>query len=292
MFVVILLLMLGCSDWLPAQPTPAVTVVPFGSAVDDVAVIVQATTTAVPSPSTNANAGAIPTATTVPTAGPAPADTTTTVTRADNGCTPRTDWPTYTVAAGDTLFTIATTAGSDVATLTAANCLLNPNQIEVGQVLYVPSALPQAPPSIAYALIAEDGRAGLTVGCGDTVVLQATGLPVSGDLGADIRVALNELLGYNGNLPGLSSAITGLKTASVSAVSINAGQATIDISQPLTLVGVCADARLQAQLLVTIFQFSEINLVLLRAGGVNVKQQLDMSGQSGPNAVFTRDDIG
>lgn len=57
-------------------------------------------------------------------------------------CTPRTDWQfTYTVVAGDTLFSIAQRAGTTVDVLAAGNCLTNANAINAGQVLRVPVAV-------------------------------------------------------------------------------------------------------------------------------------------------------
>ncbi|MBN8591533.1 MAG: LysM peptidoglycan-binding domain-containing protein [Anaerolineae bacterium] len=53
-------------------------------------------------------------------------------------CTPRYDWPTYTVQPGDTLYRIALRYGTDSTTLAVANCLTDINRIEVGQVLRVP----------------------------------------------------------------------------------------------------------------------------------------------------------
>jgi len=50
-------------------------------------------------------------------------------------CTPRYDWPTYTVQPGDTLYRIALRYGTDSTTLAIANCLTDINRIEVGQVL-------------------------------------------------------------------------------------------------------------------------------------------------------------
>jgi LysM repeat protein len=67
------------------------------------------------------------------------------------GCVPNTSWPIYTVAVGDTLFSIAQRVNSTVAALTQANCLVNPNVIEVGQQIRVPS-LPMVtalPPTLA-----------------------------------------------------------------------------------------------------------------------------------------------
>lgn len=57
---------------------------------------------------------------------------------AQDACTPRTDWDTYTIVAGDTLFDIAQRFGTTVADLAAANCLEDTNLIFEGQSLYVP----------------------------------------------------------------------------------------------------------------------------------------------------------
>lgn len=60
-------------------------------------------------------------------------------------CFPRTDWTQlYTVAAGDTLGKIATLVGSTVAALQQGNCLVDANQIVVGQKLRVPNLPPTA----------------------------------------------------------------------------------------------------------------------------------------------------
>ncbi len=53
-------------------------------------------------------------------------------------CTPRNDWPVYTVEAGDTLYSIADRSDTTVDTLQAANCLADANIIVVGQGLRVP----------------------------------------------------------------------------------------------------------------------------------------------------------
>jgi hypothetical protein len=53
-------------------------------------------------------------------------------------CSPRTDWPTYTVQRGESLSQIARRFGTTSAILTQANCLTNPNRIFRGQMLRVP----------------------------------------------------------------------------------------------------------------------------------------------------------
>lgn len=62
-------------------------------------------------------------------------------------CTRQTTWPSYVVVSGDTLGKIANRTGSDVATLTKANCLANADQISVGQTLYVPR-IPTPPTNV------------------------------------------------------------------------------------------------------------------------------------------------
>lgn len=52
---------------------------------------------------------------------------------------------TYTVVAGDTMFSLARRFGTDVATLAALNGISNPNQLAVGQVLTIPSQATAAP---------------------------------------------------------------------------------------------------------------------------------------------------
>ncbi len=73
----------------------------------------------------------VPTIVPLPTQGPQP-------TSPAPACTPRNDWPVYTVEAGDTLYSIADRSDTTVDTLQAANCLADPNTIGVGQSLRVP----------------------------------------------------------------------------------------------------------------------------------------------------------
>jgi len=84
-----------------------------------------------------------------PTAGvtntPPAAATTAPTNRPTTPCTPRTNWPIYTVVAGDTLFGIAVRVGTTVDDLVAANCLTNADTISAGQRLYVPAVPPPAP---------------------------------------------------------------------------------------------------------------------------------------------------
>jgi LysM repeat protein len=65
-------------------------------------------------------------------------------------CVVRGDWQTYTVVSGDTLGSIARRANTTINNLVSGNCLANPNLLNVGQVLRVPSGVAPAtvPPTI------------------------------------------------------------------------------------------------------------------------------------------------
>jgi LysM repeat protein len=59
---------------------------------------------------------------------------------AQAGCNVRSDWPTYTIRRGDTLYLIARRYNSTTLILATANCLTNSNRIYAGQTLHVPGA--------------------------------------------------------------------------------------------------------------------------------------------------------
>ncbi|MBZ0306410.1 MAG: LysM peptidoglycan-binding domain-containing protein [Anaerolineae bacterium] len=61
------------------------------------------------------------------------------VATANPACTPRTDWPLYTVVAGDTLSGLAENMGITLTELAQANCLAETTLLLVDQTLYVPS---------------------------------------------------------------------------------------------------------------------------------------------------------
>ncbi len=64
-----------------------------------------------------------------------------TPTRAAAQCAVRTDWTTYVVVRGDTLFSIARRFNTNIAVVAQGNCLINVNRLYVGQTLRVPPAV-------------------------------------------------------------------------------------------------------------------------------------------------------
>lgn len=63
-------------------------------------------------------------------------------------CTPRADWTaTYIIQRGDTLFSVAQRFNLTLAQLQQANCISDPNRLQVGQTLRVPFQLPTSVPA-------------------------------------------------------------------------------------------------------------------------------------------------
>jgi LysM repeat protein len=141
-----------------------------------------ATNTATPTPTWTHTATATeePTATDRPTRTPSPTLTPTitpipvtlvvtdlgivptptpTLTPTASVCVPPTGWVPYTVERGVTLFLLSLAVGSDVPTLQAANCLLDPNDITAGTDLYVPRPPGESP---LFRLLRDDR---VPVGC-------------------------------------------------------------------------------------------------------------------------------
>lgn len=86
--------------------------------------------------------------TTTPTLNPT---TTTSSGSSQTSCTPRSDWQTYQVAAGDTISSLALRTDTTIEALVVGNCLSNANQISVGQTLRVPKTprvLPTNTPNV------------------------------------------------------------------------------------------------------------------------------------------------
>jgi len=87
-----------------------------------------------------------------PTTRPAPTNTSVSIPpTAALPCTPRADWAaTYTIQRGDTLFAVAQRFNLTLQQLQQANCISDPNLIQVGQVLRVPFQLAtRVPPTTA-----------------------------------------------------------------------------------------------------------------------------------------------
>lgn len=208
---------------------------------------------------------------------------------------------TYVIVGGDTLFSIATRAGTNVNALAQANCIRDPQRIEAGQTLYLPRAIvtPVPPPATnpaQYFLIAPDdnGASGTPVGCADSIIPVSSGSARTGVITTDIRASLEALFGIKTEFFGQSGLASALynSTLTVQNVTVSGDQLIVDLSGGLQMVGTCSDARMQAQLLYTIFQYPGFNTARITIGGTNMKQLFDMSGDAPADAVYQRSDVG
>ena len=210
-------------------------------------------------------------------------------------CAVRTDWFAYMVGSGDTLFNIAGRSGISVDALMRANCLTN-TSILLGQVLYVPGPIaplqtPSPQPIWFYLIIPGDnGQSGPPVGCGDSAVAVRSARSATGSAEADIRASLEELFSIRTPNYGQSGYTHSLFAASlaVQSVVLDGRSAEISLSGSLPLVGTCADAQMEAQIRMTVFQYRGFDSALVTLNGASLKQVFDLSGTVGASDPYWR----
>jgi heat shock protein HslJ/LysM repeat protein len=232
-------------------------------------------------------------------AAPAPDMDPTPTASSTSACAVRTDWFEHTVVHGDTLFNIAQRSGSSVDELAAANCLADASQIFVGQTLYVPNPIPaDGSPPIEwvkfYLILPEDnGQSGPPVGCGDSAVAVWRDRTRTGSLAGDIQASLEELFSIKTAAYGKSGYTHSLHDADLTVQNVTVDDSTvvIGLTGTLQLVGVCADARMEAQILLTVFQYPGFDSALITVDGANLKQLFDASGTVGDDEPYRRSEL-
>ncbi len=213
-------------------------------------------------------------------------------------CTVRADWFEHTVVRGDTLYNIAQRSGSSVDDLAAANCLDDPTQISVGQLLYVPNPISDQDTPIErvefYLIIPEDdGQSGPPVGCGDSAIAVWRDRAKTGSLAGDIQASLEELFSIETMAYGQSGFVHSLYDAdlTVQRVTVEENAAVIELAGTLQLVGTCGDARMEAQVLYTVFQYSEFDSALITVNGANLKRLFDLAGTVSVDEPYMRSEV-
>lgn len=212
-------------------------------------------------------------------------------------CNKQTDWQTYTVGAGDTLFDIAQRSNSSVDTLVSANCLVDAGLISVGQVLYVPApvqpkrsndgTMPTIDPNrytteLWWIIQGDNGATGFAVGCGDSIYLQQSGIPLNLSQNDTINRALAYLTDDT-NI-GVGQADRGwwnpMSTTDIvmDNYSISGQHVTASLSGDFLLRGVCFDAQLQAQVAINIMHLTGTQSATIYINGQNMAHMFDMSG--------------
>jgi LysM repeat protein len=217
------------------------------------------------------------------------------------GCTPRADWSyPYVIVRGDTLFSIARRAGSSVNDIAAGNCLADPTKISAGQTLRLPRQIPSPPPTasgsrlVLYYIVGDSGGTdAVPVGCDTYLIPARTEGPATPDAAGDIRASLNRLLNATSTQVGQSGLVNywGGQGLSLTSVGVSGSRADITISGNVSLSGVCSDAAIEAQILLSVFSVPGIDRAFIIIGGRNMKQLFDASGLVGPDALYTLADI-
>lgn len=152
--------------------------------------------------------------------------------------------------------------------------------------------LPSGSP-IQFYLIALEDTSGTSVGCGDSIVAVNTGQSVEGSLQNDLRTALEALFALKEESYGQSGLVTSLHTTNmqIESITVNGDSTIINMGGVFSLAGVCSDARMQAQILHTVFQFPEVNSAAIYINGQNMKQLFDASGLEVEDTPYTRADF-
>lgn len=221
-------------------------------------------------------------------------------------CVVQNRWFSYTIVRGDSLTTIAARSDSTIAELIAGNCLLDPDRLRVGETIYTPNLIggtpgvlvtPTATDTVQFYLIAEGGAgSGVTVGCEDGAVPVLAVGAAGADASARITAALSALFALPQRAYGQSGLVNELADSDlrVDAVTLSGGGAQVQLSGELLASGVCADARIEAQIVLTVFQFTEVNeaLITLAEGNVrrNLREFFDGSGLSPNDFRYQRED--
>ena len=215
----------------------------------------------------------------LPSNAPIISATATATSAAPVGCVVNSSLPTYVVKVGDTLSDIAFRSNTTIQNLVTINCLSSPDQIFSGQTLYVPQLIDAPSARFMVVLPNDNGVNGLRFGCNDSAVPYNSGLELTGITQSDIQTSLTAMFTTT-NIP--TPYITALPTGlTVNSVSVSGDLATIVLSGSILASGTCADARIQGQLLLTIFSYSGIQRALITLNGQNLRKLFDNSGLVG-----------
>jgi len=135
---------------------------------------------------------------------------------------------------------------------------------------------------------------GIPVGCEGFMVERSTDVPFSDDPAQNIRASLEALIAPGTTDVGEGDLVNymGDQDVTLDSVTVDAsGHATIDFSGTLMLIGTCVDPQIEAQMLLSVFADPAVTSARINVNGENFAPYFDMSGMTGPDAVYTRDDI-
>ncbi len=139
---------------------------------------------------------------------------------------------------------------------------------------------------------------GIEVGCASYLLPVDIGLPRGRNTLAELSLALSALFDPERNHPDSDVETEdwikqlGL---SVAGIHIDEGMAEITLGGRLRGIGSCGDAILEAQILQTVFQFSDISRARITDGAINLWEVVDMSDRLSAEErriyIYDRDDL-
>jgi hypothetical protein len=146
-----------------------------------------------------------------------------------------------------------------------------------------------------FLIIPEDnGASGLKVGCNDSAIAVWQDEERTGNIATDLQASMEALFSIKTATYGQSGLVHSLADTDVRVdnVTVTSDRATIALSGDFLLIGTCGDARMQAQIFLTIFQYEGLNRAFVTMNGINLKQWFDMSGLTGDDEPYRRGDFG
>jgi Sporulation and spore germination len=128
-----------------------------------------------------------------------------------------------------------------------------------------------------FIALNDNGRSGKAVGCGDSVVFRERDIPKTESV---LRDTLTALFSAKQEYYGTSRLYNSLFRSNLQVVGISnhEGIFRVELSGQLVLTGVCEDARIQAQLMETIMQFSTVRQANVFVNGVALEKLLGGKG--------------
>lgn len=153
--------------------------------------------------------------------------------------------------------------------------------------LELPSPITQLPPTSLEATLAQqavkiiliavgdNGKSGKMIGCGDSVISVQQPIPPTQGV---LKAALEILLSVRDQYYGQSGLYNSLYQSDLQleSVTIENGQAIIQLTGTLKLGGVCDNPRVEAQITETALQFSTVKSVTVFLNGQPLKEALSL----------------
>jgi hypothetical protein len=138
--------------------------------------------------------------------------------------------------------------------------------------------------------VGDEGQSGPAAGCGDSAIAVWVNRAKTGSLPDDIHASLEELLSIQTQAYGQSGLLHALHFAdlTVQNVTVSGDAALVELSGSLSPMDSCSNAQMEAQILHTVFQYTQVNSVLVYVDGKNLRQIFDP--RVGANEPYVRSD--